>query len=313
MSIFDSDWFKRNENFVVQDKSTSIGWDAGSDEYSRFLYSSSVCASIVNNKHLLLAELNDLLVSMNLHGKVRCITNDQDESYTDGKTIVVSRNIDEKSNFKKLDIIFGAALHECSHCIYTDFKAVIIPENHSEEIAKHIQNIIEDEVIEEKLSSKCQGYGNYLASTKHYYFDSAIDTLVNNDGINELDRILTLFLLTIRFPKKVNEYVSKLKNKEEIENIFNDIYRCLSNNDILNVNTHYSVTHKTAKTAKEIVEILKKYIDDFNKQAKECEGNAASELKQMSKAMDKCSSSADTTKTSKEFEKAIKKSLPYEE
>lgn len=309
MSIFDSDWFKRNDNFVVQDKTTSIGWDSESDEYSRFLYSSAVCSNIVNNKQLLLTELNDLLVSMNLYGKVRCITNDKDESYTDGKTIVVSRNILEKSNFKKLDIIFGNTLHECSHCIYSDFKAVIVPETHSEEIAKHIQNILEDEIIEEKLSSKYQGYANYLSASKHYYFDLSINTLIENERINELDRILTLLLLTIRFPKRVKEYVDTLDNKDKIESIFNEIHRCLSNNDIININTHYSVTHKTAKTAREIVEILREYIDEFNKQAKECYESATSEVKQMSKAMDKCSSSADTTLTNKKFEEEIEKAI----
>ena len=309
MSIFDSDWFKRNENYVVKDDTASIGWDIKDGEYTRFLYSPSVCSSIVRNKQLLLVELNDLLVSMNLHNKVRCITNDQDESYTDGKTIVVSRNINEKSDFKKLDIIFGNTLHECSHCIYTDFSAVIVPSTHEQEIEKHIQNILEDEVIEEKLSSKYNGYANYLGATKHYYFDSAINNLIENPRINELDTILTLFLLTIRFPEKIKEYVSTLENKEKIESIFNEIHLCLTNNDILNINTHYSVTHKTAKTAKEIVKILKEYIGDFKKESDECTGNCSSELRKFSEAMNKCSSSGDTAFSNDQFSKLIQKAI----
>ena len=49
--------------------------------------------------------------------------NNKDESFTDGKTVVISGNIKDKD----FDPTVGLALHEGSHCLLTDFD--IIKEN----------------------------------------------------------------------------------------------------------------------------------------------------------------------------------------
>ena len=43
--------------------------------------------------------------------------NNKDESFTDGKTVVISGNIKDKD----FDPTVGLALHEGSHCLLTDF------------------------------------------------------------------------------------------------------------------------------------------------------------------------------------------------
>ena len=315
MSIFDKDWFNRNDKFVVQDKSISIGWDAESDEYCRFLYSPSVCDQIVRDNGLLLRELHEMLTVLDLEGHVRCIINSQDESYTDGKTIVVSKAVEEPSSFKTLDVIFGSMIHECCHCIYSDFSAVIKPGCHEDEIAKHIQNILEDEIIEEKMSMKHQGYGNFLAASKTHYFSSAIESIADAERLNILDEILTVLLLAVRWPAKLSEYAAKSKNKDILEEVFYDIKKCMMDNDILNPAAHYSVTHKTAKCAVEIVQIIKRFIDDleseasFSSCAAECMQSKESEMSKYSEQMEKVASSADTKMSEEELKKAIQKAI----
>ena len=149
-----------------------------------------MCAHIVNDNALLLKELYELITAMDLNSSVRCVINSQDESYTDGKTIVISNKIEEESDFKKLDVIFGCTIHECCHCIYSDFNEVIKPKNHEDEITKHIQNIIEDEIIEEKISMKHQGYANFLGAVKNHYFSSAIESITSNSGFRTSSRVI---------------------------------------------------------------------------------------------------------------------------
>ena len=314
MSIFDSDWFNRNNKYIVQDKSASIGWDDNVEEYSSFLYSSTMCAHIVNDKALLLKELYELITAMDLNSSVRCVINSQDESYTDGKTIVISNKIEEESDFKKLDVIFGCTIHECCHCIYSDFNEVIKPKNHEDEITKHIQNIIEDEIIEEKISMKHQGYANFLGAVKNHYFSSAIESITSSERLNILDEILTVFLLAIRWPEKLSEYASKSKNANILEDVFYDIKKCLMMNDIFNINAHYNVTFKTAKVAKEIIEIIRKFIDNnteenFNGCAKECAESNESEMSEYSEAMEKVSSEGDTECSKSEYAEKIDKAV----
>lgn len=313
MSVFEKDWFNRNNNYIVQDKTNSIGWDNNVEEYSSFLYSSTMCNHILSDNGLLLNELYELITTLNL--SVRCIVNFKDESYTDGNTIVVSNIVDgEESCFKRLDIIFGSTIHECCHCIYSDFNEVIKPSSHKDEIAKHIQNIIEDEIIEEKISMKHQGYANFLGAVKQHYFSSAIDSIASSERINILDEILTVFLLTIRWPEKVNDYVEHSKNKDILEEVFFEIKKCLMSNDMFNISSHYNVTYKTAKVAKEIVDIISRFIDENTEEnskqcAKECCESSKSEMAKYSEAMEKVSSEGDTKDSKIEYDEKIAESI----
>lgn len=95
------------------------------------------------------------------------------ENYTDGKTIVISPDL----NNNKFDIAVGLALHESSHIIYTDFEkmknAVLLFKN--EEDAKNykfVWNCIEDFYIDAMTYNSSPGYRGYFQALYHEYFGS---------------------------------------------------------------------------------------------------------------------------------------------
>ena len=61
------------------------------------------------------------------------------QSYTDGKTVVISSKLDEK-NF---DLTVGLALHEASHLLLTDFNVI---KNNVEQNAKRIENDLKEQI-----------------------------------------------------------------------------------------------------------------------------------------------------------------------
>lgn len=95
-------------------------------------------------------------------------------NYTDGKTIVLSTNL-EGDDF---DTAVGLALHEASHIVYTDFETmkenVIISQNVTNDY-KHIKNIwncIEDFYIDSMTYKTAPGYRGYYKSLYNEYFGS---------------------------------------------------------------------------------------------------------------------------------------------
>ncbi len=63
--------------------------------------------------------------------------NSKDESFTDGKTVVISSNIKDKD----FDPTVGLALHEGSHCLLTDFD--LLKQDNFDEYIKSNFNITE--------------------------------------------------------------------------------------------------------------------------------------------------------------------------
>ena len=103
------------------------------------------------------------------------------QSYTDGKCVVISSKINE-NNF---DVTVGLALHEAAHVLLTDFK---IRNNYNsilaDELGKHfldfkssdndyihtLHNIVEDRYIDEYVYTNAPGYRGYYNSLYDYYF-----------------------------------------------------------------------------------------------------------------------------------------------
>jgi len=112
--------------------------------------------------------------------------NNNDESFTDGKKVVIGSNLNEK-NF---DIAVGLALHEASHIVESDFNLVKnlemeIPEeifllgemkNISRRdvivMIKNILNYVEDRRIDTKTFKSSPGYKGYYHSMYDKYFYS---------------------------------------------------------------------------------------------------------------------------------------------
>jgi len=115
------------------------------------------------------------------------------DSYTDGKKVVISSKLDEK----EFDSSVGLALHEGSHCALTDFellKKVVFSGLHTDAIydwynskqlpataqttnrLKDLINIIEDRRIDRFVYDSAPGYqGYYQALYKRYFNSKEID------------------------------------------------------------------------------------------------------------------------------------------
>ena len=125
-----------------------------------------------------------------------------DDSYTDGKTVVIGSKIDEK-NF---DPVVGLALHEGSHIKLSDFDLIRnletnIPEEFflrgekvgfgRYEVLTHVKNLlnyVEDRRIDYYIFSNSPGYKGYYHSMYDKYFHSkVIDKALLTDSHTSLD------------------------------------------------------------------------------------------------------------------------------
>ena len=109
-----------------------------------------------------------------------------EQSYTDGKNVVISAKLDEK----EFDATVGLALHEGSHVALTDFKVLNVVFNgteldelyakHKDSIGKTtfqyriktLVNILEDRRIDRYIYDSAPGYQGYYQSLYDKYFNS---------------------------------------------------------------------------------------------------------------------------------------------
>jgi len=114
------------------------------------------------------------------------VFNSNDQSYTDGKKVVIGSNIDDK----KFDVAVGLALHEGSHIKLSDFNLLrhletSIPQELYElaekinvdrytviSTVKSILNYVEDRRIDSFIFRTSPGYKNYYHSMYEKYFYS---------------------------------------------------------------------------------------------------------------------------------------------
>ena len=115
--------------------------------------------------------------------------NDQNVSMTDGKTVYIGADVNEKSNF---DVSVGLALHEGSHICYSNFDLYTtlwqkvpreiydcaiklnISKNDVAEICKTMFNIIEDRYIDYTVFKNAPGYRGYYEALYDKYFNSSV-------------------------------------------------------------------------------------------------------------------------------------------
>ena len=115
------------------------------------------------------------------------VFNSKDESYTDGKKVVIGANIDDK----KFDVAVGLALHEGSHIKLSDFnllrhletnipaevfvlaEKLNVPRHQVISTVKNILNYIEDRRIDSFIFRTSPGYKSYYHAMYEKYFYSA--------------------------------------------------------------------------------------------------------------------------------------------
>ena len=114
--------------------------------------------------------------------------NDAGASLTDGKTVYIGADINEKDNF---DVAVGLALHEGSHICYSDFglfrdvwqkvpreiyeytEKLSINKEKVAEICRTVLNVVEDRYIDYMVYKNAPGYRGYYQSLYDRYFNAA--------------------------------------------------------------------------------------------------------------------------------------------
>ena len=159
------------------------------------------------------------------------------QSYTDGKTVVISSKLDEK----EFDSTVGLALHEGSHIALTDFKRLKklltntdnIPYENllakysgqkgapvKMSILKDLINIIEDRRIDAYIYKSAPGYqGYYQALYDKYFNDKAIDAALKL-GLKS-DPTIENYLFHICNFTNANRRLSALPGLRDIWNTIN--------------------------------------------------------------------------------------------
>lgn len=246
-NVFDVDWFGR-EYYDFNEKSNMSGsffFDVETDDVQKLSRRLSNFSKGCGNR------------------EIPVIVGDKDESYTDGKRIVVSPLGDITDESTKLDTILGLCVHETCHCLFTDFGVVRMLKGSTE---KWLLNVIEDENIENTMRIHKNGVGKFLDRVKYHYFDKKFDG--DFSKVNEFDEILKILFLVIRYPKYVinnDSYVTReMKNKWGA--LFVNIYETLKNYKSL---TQYgcgyeNVTYNNYCSVLGIMRLLEPYMTKEN-------------------------------------------------
>ena len=272
-NIYNSDWFGRNSDFTRQGKDR-LFWESDNEAYSSFLYpgTQEKIEQMVSDDAKMTSELQKLVKRFALTASIKS-SHKSSGSYTNGKQIVISSNIEDITPKKKLDVMIGLALHEISHCLYTEFSAL----KNKNDIQKALINIIEDELIETQLGMTYPGYANFFKAVKYHMFDKLGHENLLKKANSELEQIMTLFLYIVRYPKYVCEVNKKIM--KTYEELFTKIKNILDSHGCLSENIVGKVTGNSVGAALDIYELLKKYIDENqdNQSGENGEGDESSE------------------------------------
>lgn len=255
-NIYNSDWFGRNSDFTRQGKDR-LFWESDNEAYSSFLYpgTQEKIEQMVSDDAKMTSELQKLVKRFALAASIKASCKSSG-SYTNGKQIVISSNIEDITPKKKLDVMIGLALHEISHCLYTEFSAL----KNKNDIQKALINIIEDELIETQLGMTYPGYANFFKAVKYHMFDKLGHENLLKKANSELEQIMTLFLYIVRYPKYVCEVDKKIM--KTYEELFTKIKNILDSHGCLSENIVGKVTGNSVGAALDIYELLKEYIDE---------------------------------------------------
>tara|TARA_R110000868_G_scaffold251412_7_gene508196 strand:- start:1309 stop:3435 length:2127 start_codon:yes stop_codon:yes gene_type:complete len=128
-------------------------------------------------------------VSILTSKNVPVMFNDQNVSMTDGKTVYIGADVNEKNNF---DVAVGLALHEGSHICYSDFdlyktlwqkvpreiydyaSKLNISKEEVANVCKTLFNIIEDRYIDYTIYKNAPGYRGYYEALYDKYFNTSV-------------------------------------------------------------------------------------------------------------------------------------------
>jgi len=218
-----------------------------------------------------------------------------DDSYTDGKKVVISSNIKDK-NF---DSIVGLALHEGSHIKLSDFDFLkelaggyIVNEEvkikgykkgYSEnEVLAHLKNLlnyVEDRRIDYFIFKNSPGYkGYYHSMYKTYFHSNIIDKAIKSDEYTSNDWDSYLFRLL------------NLTNENRMLDVLPDLDKIY---DIVFVKNHPSVLKDTKDAFKVALEVYNVILDNLDDGIEEENSYGEVERKPASEGGEETSESGD--------------------
>ena len=162
------------------------------------------------------------------------VFNSKDESYTDGKKVVIGSNLDDK----KFDVAVGLALHEGSHIKLSDFSLIRhLETNIPQEIfvigenigvgrydvvstIKNLLNYVEDRRIDSFIFRTSPGYKSYYHSMyeKYFYSKNVDKGLLSSEF--RMENIESYMFRIINLHNK-NRQLGSLKGLKEIYNLIN--------------------------------------------------------------------------------------------
>ena len=229
-SIFLNDWFERNDEYILKNTDIEIGFaDIPNKKYSSFLYDENKAEKICTDNKLLIAEMKDMINAIGCKSINFKFDKSLDTAATDGKTVCVgTANIGTSISdyYETIDRIIGMTIHETCHCLYTDFSYIKSNRKRfKSSVVHYIHNIIEDEMIENKLCLKFPGYSNFLAKLKYNIFE--LEESEDNDN-SEVGTLLRILFYLIRYPKLIANINEDVLNEYEhhivkIKKIMDDI------------------------------------------------------------------------------------------
>lgn len=189
-----------------------------------------------------------------------------DQSYTDGKNIVVGTNPMNEHNddlYKGMDILMGLACHESCHCAYTDFDDYSLDKVMQYPIGKWLSNLYEDECIEEMLIKNHKQWAFFLDAVLSHYFsyDKMMPQIKKATLSGSIINWAQVMLLTMVrqpgnsrwFPKDWLDSLGPM-----LDEIYEEVIVKINNPSFF----AYSPTSTVNKATIETIEIMKKYIAD---------------------------------------------------
>lgn len=250
-SIFQQDWFDRSSDFVSKQKSSVE--NILNDQFSKFLYTESEISKILATNENLRKECKSILSSINVNKVQVNVTENTNEAWTDGTTVSVTRKF--KTNYDDydlMDLVIGLSVHEGCHCLYTDFKHVQYCSEKYGQAIHHLSNILEDELIEQRLGHNHAGYVKFLSKVKTAFFGK------REECTSEQQKVMELLFGVVRYPKILENFDEKFLDK--YADLFEKIYKIMQDTDCFNTNNEFC-TRSSFAAAIRIWELLKKVFE----------------------------------------------------
>lgn len=273
--VYTNDWFGRSGEYILKNEDLEIGFaKTPQNQYSQYLYDEHKAEQICSDIKLMINEMSHIIRAIGLNNVRFKLSKNVETACTDGKSIYVGvgdnyKNINDV--YEKLDRVIGMTIHECCHCLYTDFNYIKYNLTGKSQLIHHIHNVIEDEMIENKLCLLYPGYGNFLAKLKYNIFEKEFK---NNNDNSELNKILEILFYLIRYPKLLAN-ISEADFKK-YESLFIKIKKIMSEEKCFTL-TYKECTKSSINAAIRIYELLAEYIDENEISGKSGKGNNSSD------------------------------------